>query len=550
MRARSHSSSSRRSFLKAVAATPLVSACGASAKGRSSSASGWDRSIRARFERVCSMRSEYAVARRGTGPAIQTTNGDEDRYDDRLASYSKGLPHNDAGAVDPAAYAALVKAIETARARDFATVPLAGSLKLSNPQAAFTYPLQGLDGCEIPLTPPPPFASAGAAADMGEVYWHAILRDVPFDGYDASEDAHEAAEDLSRFSAYAGPQSSGSVTPSVLFRGQTAGDVTGPYVSQFLYARVPQGVYSLDQRFRMPAPGVDYVTNHADWLQQQRGMQPLTDPVLDKEPRFIRTGRDLTRFVHRDFTFQAFLNAALILSSFGERCLSPTPYHKMLCSLDTKRVRLTTEEGFCTFGPPHVLGAVTAVANMALHACWYQKWVLHRRLRPEAFAHRVDVTVRGKQKYPVHTDLFSSAFPRFLKHDSLLLPLAYPEGAPAHPSYPAGHAAIAGACATVLKAFFREDVAFPGAVQPSPDGVALVPYGATRLTIGGELNKLASNVAIARNFAGIHYRSDANGGLQLGETVALAYLADVRRCVTEDFDGFALTKFDRTPAIV
>jgi membrane-associated phospholipid phosphatase len=36
-----------------------------------------------------------------------------------------------------------------------------------------------------------------------------------------------------------------------------------------------------------------------------------------------------------------------------------------------------------------------------------------------------------------------------------LLPVAYAEGCPTHPSYPAAHAATAGACATVLKAFFN-----------------------------------------------------------------------------------------------
>jgi membrane-associated phospholipid phosphatase len=125
-----------------------------------------------------------------------------------------------------------------------------------------------------------------------------------------------------------------------------------------------------------------------------------------------------------------------------------------------------------------------------------------------------------------------------------LLPVAYPEGAPAHPSYPAGHAAIAGACATILKAFFREDLPFPAPVIPTADGLSLVPYEGKMLMVGAELDKLASNISIARNFAGIHYRSDGVQGMNLGEKVALSYLTDVRRCITEDFDGFSLTKFD------
>jgi hypothetical protein len=33
------------------------------------------------------------------------------------------------------------------------------------------------------------------------------------------------------------------------------------------------------------------------------------------------------------------------------------------------------------------------------------------------------------------------------------------------------------------------------------------------LTVGGELDKLAGNVSYGRNFAGIHWRSDASAGL-------------------------------------
>lgn len=42
----------------------------------------------------------------------------------------------------------------------------------------------------------------------------------------------------------------------------------------------------------------------------------------------------------------------------------------------------------------------------------------------------------------------------FCKYGTYLLPIAYPEGSPTHPAYPAGHACVAGAGATMLKAFF------------------------------------------------------------------------------------------------
>src|SRR5207247_4375136 len=92
----------------------------------------------------------------------------------------------------------------------------------------------------------------------------------------------------------------------------------------------------------------------------------------------------------------------------------------------------------------------------------------------------------------------------FRRNDTYLLPQAFPEGSPLHPSYGAGHATVAGACVTVLKALFDESFLIPNPVVPGPDGRSLVRYtgpDADRLTVGGELNKLAANVAIGRNFA-------------------------------------------------
>jgi len=535
---------SRRTFLGAFGAGVLAQGCGRvpfAASSRMNRDDALSSSVRA--ERAYQMRREVAEFHRNQPLPADAANGDDDRYANRCASYSKGLPHNDSGEVEPTAYSALLRAIRSGLSADFAAIPIGGSLKLANPQAAYTYLLQGCDPYSVDLRAAPAFASAESAADMAEVYWHAVLRDVPVDSFGDNALAEMASDDLSRFSEYRGPKTLGRVTPAVLFRGHSSGDLIGPYVSQFLYARVPQGVYSLEQRFRTPRAAVDFVTTGAEWLAQQRGAEAFTDPELHVERRYIRTGRDLTRFVHRDYTFQVFLNAALILLSLGERYLSPTPYYPMACAFASSRPRLTTESAFSTFGPPQVLDAVTAVANLALHATWRQKWILHRRLRPEAFAHRVDRTLNQGAKYPVHSELLSSRVSKCLTQGNLLLPMAYPEGAPAHPSYPAGHAAIAGACVTVLKAFFREDALFPAPVKPAHDGLTLLPYESEPLTVGGELDKLASNISTGRNFAGVHYRSDGVEGMDLGESVALSYLADIRRCLTEDFDGFALTTF-------
>ena len=49
------------------------------------------------------------------------------------------------------------------------------------------------------------------------------------------------------------------------------------------------------------------------------------------------------------------------------------------------------------------------------------------------------------------------------------------------------------------------------------------------LTLEGELNKLAWNIAFGRAFAGVHYRSDLEAGLLLGESIALKLLSNLRR---------------------
>lgn len=66
------------------------------------------------------------------------------------------------------------------------------------------------------------------------------------------------------------------------------------------------------------------------------------------------------------------------------------------------------------------------------------------------------------------------------------------------------------------------------------------------MTVGGELNKIAYNVANGRNTAGVHWRSDSRESTALGEAVAIQLLKEQRPTYNEDFGGFDLTKFDGT----
>ena len=72
--------------------------------------------------------------------------------------------------------------------------------------------------------------------------------------------------------------------------------------------------------------------------------------------------------------------------------------------------------------------------------------------------------------------------------------------------------------------------------------VASLPCPA--LAIGGEINKLAFNHPMGRDWAGIHYRSDTACRLALGEAVAIAFMQDNVATFTESFPGFEFTGFD------
>ena len=157
----------------------------------------------------------------------------------------------------------------------------------------------------------------------------------------------------------------------------------------------------------------------------------------------------------------------------------------------------------------------------------------------------------GMVQRPIHAELLNSTAvsATYSTYGSYLLPVAMPEGSPTHPSYGAGHATVAGACVTILKAWFDESTVIPHPVVPNADGTALLPYSGPPLTVGNELNKLAANVAQGRNALGIHYRSDYWESLKLGEAVALGILQDQKNTYNEG-GSWIVTKFDGTTVTI
>ncbi len=320
-----------------------------------------------------------------------------------------------------------------------------------------------------------------------------------------------------------------------------------------LHAGVQFGAQRLDQRIRNYAAGTDYLTQFADWLDVQDGCVPnLRIPFDDRGLTYIRDGRGLSQYVRLDILYQAYFVAALILLNGVTLNESTSPFVFRFPFDENNPYgqdgSTLVQGGFAQFGNPHLMTLVTEPSTRALKAVWYQKWRVHRRLRPEEFGGRVEVERQGRKDYPVHPDLTgrSIVLPRILQRfGSYLLPQAYPEGAPLHPAYGSGHAVVAGACVTMLKAFFDEDTVIqePRRVDPNNLG-QLITYEGPPLTVGGELNKLASNVAQGRDIAGIHWRTDGREAILLGEQVAISMLQDMMETYGEPFSGFSLTKFD------
>ncbi|HLA12885.1 MAG TPA: vanadium-dependent haloperoxidase [Pyrinomonadaceae bacterium] len=478
-------------------------------------------------------------------------NTDEVIYPTKLGSYSKGLPHHSDGTVELSAYNAFLNAIHSGRPVDFDSIPMGGDRRLTNPQAGLAFDLEGIDAHALVQPPAPAFASREQAAEISENYWMALLRDVPFSEYPSNPIADAAAGDLNTYGTdFKGAKTSGQVTPGNLFRGLTSGDQMGPYLSQYFYQTCSFGANNLDQRIRTTLPGVNFMTDFGTWLAVQRGFsQPVE--ALDPTPRYMRSGRDIGQWVHIDVLFQAYFHGFLILLGLGAPVDDGNPYSGN-----------PSQDGFGTFGGPHIATLLCEVATRALKAVWYQKWFVHRRLRPEVHAARVDRTLYHGAGYPIHPEILdslssSTRLGGYLPAGNALLPMAFPEGSPTHPAYGAGHATVAGACVTILKAWFNESTKLVDLgvtpVEPSPDGLGLLPYAgsnAGELTVGGELNKLASNVAVGRNLAGVHWRSDATESIKLGEQIAVGLLKDQRDCYNEIFQGFSLTKFDGTTVMV
>ncbi len=576
-----------------------------------------DRRLRAREIR----RQAAEVAFEREHPA-QINNGEEFKYrisdkPSHIANFTKGLPHDiETGLLEnPDDYQQFVRGIDSGDIRDFKDTPLGPpgqdgiecptwqsqiaqqnqvSVRAWESQGAgLTFDLEGPDAQSVTMPPAPKLDSAELITEMIENYSMALLRDCPFSRFSESETVQRSIQllnnsqwigcnDSSNLTQFEQERRRGPFNLQNVFRGITPGDNVGPYISQFLLiGNQPLGVSNgkdpspdgfirygsirIDQRIRFAEPNKDYMTTWEAWIDVQNGADVRELEKYEENPayRFLATPRDLATYVHYDALYEAYLNACLLMLGMGVPFDPGIPFQ--LPDFIDK------QQGFAQFGGPHILSLVTEVATRALKAVRFQKFNVHRRLRPEAvggLVHRfksgdrtgievVETLVDGlgeellnkikqhneKQNQNPHLNIDRNQDGSG-KSPSYLLPMAFPEGSPMHPSYGAGHATVAGACVTILKAFFDHGAELklqdknckPFAYEASVDGSCLQKVFVDRpLTVEGELNKLASNISIGRNWAGVHYFTDYIESIRLGEEIALGILEEQKLTYGENF---------------
>lgn len=521
-------------------------------------------------------------------------NGDAKRVPFFAANFSKGLQHDPVTGLltneGQTNYKRLVTALKTASQADFnAIMRVPGAQKFANPQGSFTFSLEGVDSAATKIPLFPHLSSPQAAAYLSEVYLMALTRDVLFNEYgtglgtDANGFGGSLTNDAAAYlqalgSAYRGPRTpQGGVDAAVLFRSKIPGSLIGPFISQFFLlsmksisyqtfsgslglANLDAVPFTLTQVQPIAKPHKDFVLSFADFVTLQNGVIPVPYSSNDYDAslkRYMVTGRDLSSYLHFDHPCIPYLNALNILLANKFPLSSANPY---------VNGNIINEGSFISLGFAEAESLIAGVALEILKSAWAHKWRAQRVLRPEAFAglvHRAVIT--GTNPFAIDSLIFTphagidlldrvKTYNEQQGASTYLLSQAYPEGSPLHPSYPAGHAALGGACVTVLKAFFDNTVKIKAAlapVKPNPlDPSTLIPLvgeGEDQMTVASELDKLAVNAAAGRMFAGIHYRADSEAGLRLGEHIALKYLQDQALVHTEQgFEEFVLTKFDGT----
>jgi hypothetical protein len=430
--------------------------------------------------------------------------------------YSKALPHSDLVSPNSSVYQSLVQSIRDKNLNLLYSI-VNQNRKLVDVYCILDSELLGIYRSSIQIDPAPEPLSNHAAGELLEVYAMALLRDVPFSEWSTNLDVANTINNLNLVKDdLNAPLESGNITVNTLFRGPAvSGNLIGPYVSQFLWQNFTLGGLVLKQLQSIPSTNDDYLTDPSGFVANWNSPMAPVD-LNGSTQRYLLTIRDCANSHHLDQLWQIFFIAATILLN------KSIPFS----FTTTNRTGIK----FINLGPVDLFDQMMTASKLAMNSAWMWKWC-QLRYRPEEMAYQVHLKKAGS----------GLDFPSILLdnpilqeiHDrtgTYLMPVAFPEGSPSHPSYPAGHSTVAGAMATIVKAFFNCNRTIQAKV-PNADGselVDLVENGqVVELNIGDELNKLAYNCAIFRNFAGVHYRSDGDGGILIGEQVGIQLLEEL-----------------------
>lgn len=518
-------------------------------------------------------------------------NEEERKYKDYNynGSFHKTLEHDANGLlIDTANYRKLVKAIVKNDQEKLLSIPLAvgSTIRLGNPTGSLATVLIGAMQSVLRLEPPPSLSSLSGAADMVELYAEAIARDVAFIDY-ASDPKIQSLLQADRlndinviehlrysplYTFYYGcvPKIRKSLvfTPQNIFRSPAYGCLNGPYISQFLLLDFTTGALNVSQlylvqptlvRAQLGGFRVEWGINSDETVKMQNGRIDLLSPTPPLELVFKRiySGRALAETVHNDPPYQFFYQAVAILQGLA---VKPNPGWIPL---------VYPNQGFFVTanGIANIYDRVADVTQYALLHTWYWKWQQYRKLRPEVFALWINNVkneiLENENNFDIAEFIFGNGVLDDINAlnkswipgpspDSYTLPQTYREGAPTHPSYNSGHGIIAGACVTLLKIFYDgeqrwldvpgvRDGRLSGGIknavfEAETSGDNLVTYSGDtiNITVGSELNKLADHVGTGRCFSGIHYRSDIQTSLILGEEVAINYMEDILSTMVEN----------------
>src|SRR5579863_8691566 len=219
---------SRRKFLgKMGTATLAAGVLGSASRGLaegSAASQGSETSLTgesagSRVQQALQMRTNSAQKDAALPVPPHTTNGDEQRYSDHSASYSKVLLQNDICVVNPAAWASFKKALNSGNNSDFEAIILGGTRTLNGPQGSYAFYLECADSSQFGDAPDigdpsgphlvPPFdqvTSEAYGTQLVEMYWASLLRDVAFTDLPSNSTAATAAEELNSMPAYRGPR--------------------------------------------------------------------------------------------------------------------------------------------------------------------------------------------------------------------------------------------------------------------------------------------------------------------------------------------------------